>query len=69
MGLRGTGSHTGESLCTAGFDEQRQSMVLELYYRKAGEREKVERERERSSMAKKRGGGKGDREERLESKR
>ena len=53
----------------AGFDEQRQSMVLELYYRKAGEREKVERERERSSMAKKRGGGKGDREERLESKR
>jgi hypothetical protein len=30
-----------------GLDEQRQSMVLELYCRKAGEREKVERERER----------------------
>jgi hypothetical protein len=26
-----------------GLDEQRQSMVLELYCRKAGEREKVER--------------------------
>jgi hypothetical protein len=30
----------------AGLNEQRQSMVLELYYRKAGEREKV-KERER----------------------
>jgi hypothetical protein len=28
-----------------GLDEQRQSMVLELYCRKAGGREKVERER------------------------
>jgi hypothetical protein len=28
-----------------GLDEQRQSMVLELYCRKAGEREKVERGR------------------------
>ena len=31
---------------TEGLDEQRQSMVLELYYRKAGEREKV-KERDR----------------------
>jgi hypothetical protein len=31
----------------SGLDKQRQSMVLELYCRKAGEREKVERERER----------------------
>ena len=30
---------------TVGLDEQRQSMVLELYCRKAGGREKVERER------------------------
>ena len=37
-----------------GADEQRQSMVLELYYRKTGE---------------KRVGGKGEREERLENKR
>lgn len=28
-----------------GLDEQRQSMVLELYCRKAGEKEKIERER------------------------
>ena len=30
----------------SGLDKQRQSMVLELYCRKAGEREKVERERD-----------------------
>ena len=29
-----------------GFDKQKQSVVLELYCRKAGEREKVEKERE-----------------------
>ena len=34
-------------ISTVGLDEQRQSMVLELYCRKAGEREKVENERER----------------------
>ena len=50
-----------------GLDEQRRSMVLELYCRKAGEREKVERER--PAMAKRREGGKGEREERLESKK
>ena len=33
-------------VCAVGFDEQRQSMVLELYYRKAGEKREVERERE-----------------------
>jgi hypothetical protein len=31
----------------ADLDEQRLSMVLELYYRKAGEREKVEKREER----------------------
>ena len=34
-------------VCAAGLDEQRLSMVLELYYRKMGEREKV-KERETS---------------------
>jgi hypothetical protein len=37
-------------------------MVLELYCRKAGEREKVEREREQPAMVKRREGGKGERE-------
>ena len=37
-----------------GLDEQRHSMVLELYYRKAGKREKVEkRERQRERARKK----------------
>jgi hypothetical protein len=41
-----------------GPDDQRQSTtVLELYCRKAGKREKVERERERSAMATWREGG------------
>jgi hypothetical protein len=31
---------------TVGLDEQRKSMVLELYHRKAGRKTKVERERE-----------------------
>ena len=44
-----------------GFDEQRQSMVLELYCRKAEEKRKS-RERERLTMAKRREGGKGERE-------
>jgi hypothetical protein len=51
-----------------GFDEQRQSMGLELYCRKAEEKRKS-RERERLTMAKRREGGKGKREERLESKK
>ena len=41
----------GESLShdssTAGLDEQRQSMVLELYCRKAGRKERREKERQR----------------------
>ena len=49
-----------------GLDEQRQSMVLELYCRKAGGKGKGKRERERLAMAKRREGGKGEREERLE---
>ena len=52
----------GESLShhpsTVGLDEQRQSMVLELYCRKAGgKREERERKRERAAMAKRREGG------------
>lgn len=43
-------------------------MVLELYYRKAGGKREG-RKRERRAMDKKRDGGKGGREERLESKR
>ena len=43
-------------------------MVLELYCRKAGEKREG-RKRERLAMAKRREGGKGEREERLESKR
>jgi hypothetical protein len=31
-----------------GLDEQRQSMILELYYRKAGRKRKGKRERNRS---------------------
>jgi hypothetical protein len=42
-------------LSMEGLDEQRQSIVLELYCRKA-EREKVERERERLAMVMWRGG-------------
>ena len=51
-----------------GLNEQRQSMVLELYFRKAEGKRKV-RKRVRLAMAKRREGGKGEREERLESKR
>jgi hypothetical protein len=51
-------------------NEQRQFMVLELYCRKAGGREKMEREIERPAMAKRRQRGKGrERGKRLESKR
>ena len=45
-------------------DEQRLSMVLELYYRKAGGKRKGKRERERLAMIKRREGGKGERERR-----
>ena len=48
-----------------GLDEQRQSMVLELYCRKAGGREKVERGREASWGHVERG-RKGEREGGLE---
>jgi hypothetical protein len=44
---------------TAGLDEQRKSVVLELYCRKQGERENVERERpamERGGKGKREGG-------------
>ena len=40
-----------------GLHDQRQSMVSELYCRKTGGREKVERERERLAMAMWREGG------------
>lgn len=57
----------GESLShhssTVGLDGQRQSMVLKLYYRKAGEREKVKVERERDqSWARGEKGGERERE-------
>ena len=52
----------GESLShcpsTVGLDEQRQSMVLELYCRKAGGKREGRRERERPVMAKRREWGK-----------
>ena len=41
-------------------------MDLELYCRKAGGKREGKRERERLAMAKRREGGKGEREERLE---
>jgi hypothetical protein len=44
-----------------GLDEQRQSVVLELYCRKAG-RKREGRKRERLAMATWRGWGKGERE-------
>jgi hypothetical protein len=51
----------GESLShltsTMGLDGQRQSMVLEFYCRKAGRKEKLERERKRLAMAMWREGG------------
>ena len=48
---------------TLGLYGQRQSMVLELYCRKAGGREKV---KERPVMAKRREGGKREKEEKGE---
>jgi hypothetical protein len=49
--------------CIAGLDEQRVSIVLKLYCRKAGG--KRDGERERPAMAKRRERGKGERKERL----
>jgi hypothetical protein len=61
----------GESLShrssTAGLDEQRQSMVLELYCRKAGGKKEVEGEREVGHGHVERGGkGEGERERGIE---
>jgi hypothetical protein len=44
-------------------DEQRLSMVLELYCRKAGEREKVEEREERKGLERKRVRGREERRE------
>ena len=49
-GMREEVPNTGESECS--LDEQRLSMVLELYWRKAGGRREGKRERERLAMAK-----------------
>ena len=67
MGERAEGREvpTQKRVSSVGLDEQRQSMVLELYCRKAGGKRKG-RKRERPAMAKRREGGKGEREERLE---
>ena len=46
-------------------DEQRLSMTLELYYRKAGGKREGKRERERPAMAKRREGGKREREKKV----
>ena len=51
----------------AGLDDERQSVVLELYCRKAGEREKVERGRGQPRPCGER--GKKEREGGLESKK
>ena len=51
-----------------GLDEQRQSIVLELYCRKAGGK-RESRKIERLAMVKRREGGKRAGQERLESKR
>ena len=48
-----------------GLDEQRQSIVLELYCRKAGRKRKGGK-RERLAMAKRSERGKGERKERVE---
>ena len=48
---------TQASVFSPGLDDQRQSMVLELYCRKAGGKREDKRERERPAMAKRREGG------------
>jgi hypothetical protein len=53
----------------AGLDEQRQSMVLELCYRKQGERETAERERGQPWPRGERGEGRERRRAREESKK
>ena len=54
-GLRERGKHG--RVCAAGLDEQRQSMVLELYCRKAGRKRKG-RKRKRLAMSERRERGK-----------
>ena len=54
--IRGREVPTQVRVSTVGLCEQRQSMVLELYCRKAGE--KREGKRERPTMTKRREGGK-----------
>jgi hypothetical protein len=46
LGLWERGSHTGKSLGSS-LEEQRLSMVLELYYRKAGGKREGRKERKR----------------------
>jgi hypothetical protein len=53
----------------AGLDGHRQSMVLELYCRKAGEGEKVEREKDRPQPCGEMGEGRERRRAREESKK
>jgi hypothetical protein len=57
---RGREVSTQARVLSLGLDEQRQSMVLELYCRKAGKREKIKGER--LAMVKRRKGGKRKRE-------
>jgi hypothetical protein len=58
---RGREGPTQVRILSLGLDEQRQSMGLELYCRKAGVKRQG-RKRERLAMAKRREGGKGERE-------
>jgi hypothetical protein len=55
---RGKRIPTPARVSAADLDEQRLSMVLELYYRKAGEREKGERGRGRGEKRRRRKGEK-----------
>jgi hypothetical protein len=52
-----------------GLDEQRQSLVLELYCRKAGGKERKWKERDRPWPRGEKGEREREREERLESKK
>ena len=55
---------------SVGLDEQRLSMVLELYYRKAGGKREGKREREAGhGQEERRGKGERERQERLENDR
>ena len=63
---RGREVPTQVRVCAVGLDEQRQPMVLEHYYRKAGGKRKGKRERERPAMAMWKEEGKGGRKGELE---